>query len=111
MKTVLPMDLYSTKENKFSSFKLTKIIKVCCFIFVAIVVLEIWAVNRLSTYGYKIQEIEQAEVALNLENQILENKISQQSSLINIENKASDLGFATISKIDYLKTPSLASKF
>ncbi len=77
-------------------------------ILIPLAILEIWSLNRLATYGVEISKIEIAKQALQLENQILENKISDEASLINIENKAKKLGFVKVSKIEFLKELELA---
>lgn len=71
-------------------------------------VLEVWLVNRLSTYGEKIQQIKLAEVSLSLENQNLENEIAQNSALAIMELRAKNLGFENIKNLQYLKTSGLA---
>lgn len=65
--------------------------------------LEIWIVNRLSTYGDKIQELKVAEAKLELENQIIANSIAKDSSMIALEKKAAELGFGSINQIEYIK--------
>ncbi len=69
---------------------------------IVIAVLEIWLVNRLSTFGLEISKLEQAAFALETENQLLKNEIDKQSSLISIENKARSLGFEKVKNIEYI---------
>lgn len=65
--------------------------------------LEIWIVNRLSTYGDKIQELKVAEAKLELENQIIANSVAKDSSMVALEKKAAELGFGSINQIEYIK--------
>ncbi len=58
--------------NEQISFR-KKILIVVCLIVIPVVVLEIWSVNRLATYGVQISELERSKDRLKLENQILEN--------------------------------------
>ncbi|MDD2823033.1 MAG: hypothetical protein PHQ59_03015 [Candidatus Daviesbacteria bacterium] len=72
-------------------------------IFLVVLFLEIWVVNRTSTYGDKIYQLKQAQAALELENQVLSNKIAETSAMVLLEKKANNLGFNTINQIDYIK--------
>lgn len=98
------------KEEKTTK-KTLRIIKIVGVIVFVIFLVEIWMVNRLSTYGKKIQEIKVVKANLELENQNLENAIAQNSSLKEIENKAARLGFTSIKNLEYVKQPRLASAF
>lgn len=89
-----------------SLFKI--IIPVLIFVFL----LEIWMVNRLATYGNKIQEIKQAKAQLELENQVLENLVAENSSLISLEEKAAHWGFDSAKNWEYIKSSqNIASVF
>ena len=96
-----------SKEGNASH--VSRIIKLLFIVFLVILMLEIWVVNRLTTYGNKIQELKLTRASLELENQILENQIAQISSMLTTETKASLLGFESIKNIEYIKTPNLAS--
>lgn len=77
---------------------------------VGVVTAEIWMVNRLATYGNKIYELKTVRNNLELENQVLENQISQVTSLISLEEKAKIIGFDSIKSIEYpAKFSDLAS--
>lgn len=93
-----------TNKNKF-----LKIGKIAFGLFAVVLILEIWMTNRLSTYGSKIQEINDLKSQLTLENSLLENEIAQDSSLSVIEVKANSLGFESIKNIDYIKPEALAA--
>lgn len=96
------------KKNSLSE-KLDKHPKVSKYIIFGMVFflitfsLEIWIVNRLSTYGDKIQELKIAEAKLELENQIIANSIAKDSSMVTLEKKATELGFSSINQIEYIK--------
>jgi len=77
-------------------------------VFLTAAIIEIWTVNRLSTYGQKISNIEQSKTELTLENQILQDEIAQKSSLSEVEKYATTLGFDSDPKIQYLQNQGLA---
>lgn len=66
-------------------------------------------VNRLPTYGDKIQQLKEAKTALQLENRVLENTISENVALGLVEKRANRLGFETVKNLEYVKSLSLAS--
>ncbi|KKR81428.1 MAG: hypothetical protein UU73_C0001G0092 [Candidatus Daviesbacteria bacterium GW2011_GWA1_41_61] len=99
------------EEERRPRKRVVKFIRLGAVILLAVLFLEIWAVNRLSTYGDKIQDIKSAKMALDLENQVLENQIAQQSSLASIETKAVSLGFTAVKSWQYLKPLNLASAY
>lgn len=66
-------------------------------------VIEIWASNTVVTYGEKFENLSALETVLKMENQILENEIAQQSSLISIASKSAELGFSKLSSIQYIR--------
>lgn len=108
-KQKLPMKRIREEEKKRPVKKLAKLIRAGLVLFLIIFFVEIWAVNRLATYGDKIQELKNTEASLELENQILENAVAQKSSLYSIGEKASKLGFDSAKSFSYLNSPSLAS--
>lgn len=80
-------------------------------IVIPVIVLEIWSLNRLSTYGEQISSLEKTKASLKLDNQILENEIAQKSSLRIMENISKSYGFKNISKVEYVKDlNSIASR-
>lgn len=83
-----------------------RLLKIFIILIVSVVILEVWMMNRLSTNGNKIQELKIAKSDLELENQVLENKISQVTSLQALEEKAIALGFETIKHVEYPTKPS-----
>ena len=68
----------------------------------SLIVLEVWAVNRLSAYGEQLSKIDLSLSRFNLENSILKNEIAARSSLKEQEKISKNLGFEHISKIEYL---------
>ena len=85
-----------------------KLLIVLFTIIIAITVVEIWAVNRLATFGLQINQLESTISSLKLENQIMENKIAKQASLKELQTKIKVLGFEKIKAVQYLKVPDLA---
>lgn len=87
-----------------------KVVVVAAFIIVPLLVLEIWTMNRLSTLGQGIAELESSKEHLELENTVLRNKISEKRSLTETAQKAKSLGFTKVDKIEYIskEQPGLA---
>lgn len=92
-------------ENKPNK-KIFRFIKLGVVLLVAICVLEIWISNRLATYGSKVAQMKNEEAKITLQNQLLEDQIAQDSSLLSISKEAAQLGFNSISNLEYF-TPSL----
>ncbi len=88
---------------------LLKYAKAGVFIFLVVVFLEIWMVNRLSSYGVKIQQLKDTEASLQLQNQELSTQLAQNLALENVQTKATALGFAPVVNYDYFKDSALAS--
>lgn len=72
------------------------------------VLLEIWAVNRLSTLGAEINKMETTAASLRLENQVLATQIAKKSALIEIEKSAQLLGFEKVKSVQQVELPNLA---
>lgn len=84
--------------------KITKsyiIISIISLLLLAI--LQIWANNTLASYGAKLEEIAMLENQIRLDNQVIEVKIAQISSLTHIASKSAELGFTPITKVEYIK--------
>lgn len=70
--------------------------------------MQIWVLNRLSTFGEKISQIERNKTSLKMDNQILENQIAQYSALQKIKVQATNLGFQSSKNIEYWQADGLA---
>lgn len=77
-------------------------------VFLIGIVLEIWTANRLSSYGEQISRLEAAKADLQIENQNLQNKIDQQSSLAQIEQYSKQFGFTQVNHVQYVGPAGLA---
>lgn len=77
-------------------------------IFLVGMVVEVWAANRLSTYGEQIAKITQETQQLTLENQLLGNEIAEKASFNQVEQHAKILGFEEIQHVQYLQPLDLA---
>ena len=99
------------EDEKSSKKKVLRIAKFVGVILLVVFALEIWMVNRLSTYGNKIQSFKQQEAALQLENQVLTNQIAQKASLMSTEKRSTALGFDSVKSVEYLKPTNIASVF
>lgn len=69
----------------------------------ALIVLEIWANNTMANYGEKLERLSLLQKTLKMENQILENEIAKQASLVSIASKSAELGFSAASSIQYIR--------
>lgn len=103
--------LLQQEENNRPKKQFLRFAKYGVVLIFAVLILEIWVMNRLSTYGDKIDDLKINQKKLALENQVLENRIAQELSLVNIEGKASVLGLQTVKNVEYLKTSDLASAY
>lgn len=103
------MKYLKQEENTSPKRKAKRLVKIAVVFVFAVLALELWTVNRLSTYGDKIQSLKESQARLELENQVLENTIAQESSLHVIEKRAAALGFGSIKSYQYLNSRSLAS--
>lgn len=90
----------SQKVDNSLKLKKVSIILTICMIFLILV--EIWMNNRQVVYGGKFEEMSRLQQSLKLENQILENEIAKEASLINIASKSASLGFSKPKKVSYL---------
>lgn len=80
-----------------------KIIVISVFITILVVILEIWALNRLATLGPQLIQIEESSNLLRLENQIFKEEIARKSSYLKIRELSSQLGFHPVKSVQYLK--------
>lgn len=69
----------------------------------ALILVEIWVNNTTVSFGEKFKKIEDLEHALSIDNQILENEIAKNSSLISISSKSAELGFSPPQSIQYIR--------
>ncbi len=91
------------QHKKVPSSSLIKIIKISLVVFVVGVVLEVLIINRLSTFGAKINQIEKEKSQLELENADLKDKLFNKISLDKTSKKAMEVGFEPIKSIEYIK--------
>lgn len=97
------------EEEKKPAKKLANLVRVGIIIFLVVFFVEIWAVNRLATFGDKIQELTSAQASLELENQVLQNSIAQKASLLSVSKQAGSYGFDNVKNFEYVKPINLAS--
>lgn len=90
------------KENKFN-FKAGKFMIAAGVLILALVIVEIWVVHTLSSFGVKIKKIEELQNNLELENEILENEISRGSSLNKIASSSASYGLEKPKKVQYIR--------
>ncbi|MBI2011836.1 hypothetical protein HYS91_03635 [Candidatus Daviesbacteria bacterium] len=97
--------LYKFRSYPFLS---RKIILSLIVVTIVAALIQIWVVNRLSTYGEQIISLEKSANVLELENKVLRNKLDKASSLKEINILARNLGFESIKKIEYLQDIGIA---
>ena len=88
-----------------------KILVLPITIIILVAILEIWVVNRLASYGDQIGNLEQTQARLKIENQLLENKIAEKSSLMEAEKLVNRLGYQKVKNFEYIKAENLALNF
>lgn len=96
------------QENISSKYSRRKLVLLMSSILLLGAILEIWTVNRLSSFGDQINKLEEAKQELTLENQILSNEIAKKQSLSQVEGYAKSLGFSSSSNVVYLRQEDLA---
>ena len=85
-----------------------KIIVTTLLIVVISLVLEIWSLNRLATFGDQIVKFESATADLSLENQMLENEIAKRSAFKTISEAANSIGFKRTTHVEFVSPPTVA---
>lgn len=95
------MSIVKSFKSTFSIKR--KFVILLALVLIPLVILEIWSLNRLSTFGDQINKLEKTKQSLLLENQLLENQISKYSSLLEIEEKSKYYGFDKSPEVEYLK--------
>lgn len=68
-----------------------------------LVLVEIWVNNTMISYGEKFERMDTLVNILKMENQLLENEIAKDASLINISSKSAELGFFQPTSIQYIR--------
>ncbi len=71
-------------------------------------ILEIWLVNRLSTFGEQISKMQHSSQAFRMENQILKNEIDKKTSFSTNSQLAKNNGFEPVKNIAVVKSPNIA---
>lgn len=94
---------FNIEEEKTSGLRTKKAGFISFAILACLVVLQVWANNTLAMYGSKLDSISQLDSSLELENQVIENKIAELSSLNNIASKSATLGLSTPKSVQYLR--------
>mgnify|MGYP001619516847 CR=1 FL=1 len=87
------------QEPKFPKFWVGL---VSIFLF-CLVLISIWVNTATVSYGSQFEELEVMQQQLLMENQILENEIAKNASLINISSKSAELGFVSPKSVQYIR--------
>lgn len=86
--------------SKRSRKKPFYIVALCLLI---LIIAQIWVNNTVVGFGDRLESISQLKKALEMENQLLENEIANDSSLVNIATKGAELGFSSFESIQYIR--------
>ena len=68
-------------ELRAEPFLKKRVVGLIIIVIGLVVVLEIWTMNRLATYGEQIAKLGETKLKISLENQVLKNQIAKISSL------------------------------
>jgi cell division protein FtsL len=85
-----------------------QLILVLALMVLFVTLLTIWSMNRLSTVGEQIAQLERTKNAIQLENELLEKKIAERKSLHEIDEASKKLGFGKIQTIEYVSDNGIA---
>ena len=88
---------------KKSSWKAKKVTLAIVFLFISLVIAEIWVANTMANFGQKFNNIKALEKTYTQENQILENEISTEASLQSIASASATLGLNFPKNIKYIR--------
>src|SRR5437660_470412 len=98
------MTIIKTFDTQESTKKFPKkYITLVALSLLILTIAEIWASNTAVAFGEKYEKLSFLERSLKIENQILENKIAQNSSLATIASKSAELGFSKLGGIQYIR--------
>ena len=100
---------FSLSGRRINFLGRRKLIITLCVVLSLGVLLQIWVMNRMATFGEQLTRIERTKAQLMLENQILENQIAKMSALSTIKVYAANLGFKPISALISVRPPNIAS--
>ncbi|MBI2600905.1 hypothetical protein HYW42_03030 [Candidatus Daviesbacteria bacterium] len=100
------MTIIKTFDNGYvetSSWRKRRYLLPVGLLLVLLMLAEIWANNTLVTYGEKFESISRLRLSLEIENQVLENKIAKESALSHIATESATLGFSQVESIQYIR--------
>lgn len=93
---------FGPKEIEKAKFPKIWVVLTSMFLLI-LVLIEIWVNNATVEYGSKFEKIMTFKQVLDTENQVLENEIAKNSSLISISSSSAQLGFSTPQSIEYIR--------
>ena len=70
-----------------------------------LVVVQVAVSNKISTAGIELENLQAQTFKIKKENTILEDKVLEASSIINLSNKAKELGFVSVKSNIYISNP------
>lgn len=81
----------------------TRYLKIGLIVFFIVIVAEVLIVNRLSTYGDQIQDLQDKKAELELENILLQEEIAKNMGLKVMDEKVRQFGFEEPKKVEYIR--------
>ena len=94
---------FDTNLEKRTPLKAKRYLYLGVVLLLFLVVFEIWVNNTLATFGAKYENISNLQKTLKLENQVLENEIAKQISMISIATESASFGFTKSKDIQYIR--------
>lgn len=94
------------RDIEYNAWFRKKIIIFASILIILVTVVEIWAVNRMATFGSQTAKLEEAKNQLQMENLILEKEIAEKASLLEVQKQAESLGFSKVKDVQYINTQS-----
>ena len=66
----------------------------------------IWQTNSLVSYGYKVRDLEKAQVSLKDKSKTLENQVVRLRSIGSVQEKINRLSFVQVKQVEYINPVS-----
>lgn len=89
--------------------KSNKILVLLIFMLFILVAGQLYLMNNIDSYNYKVESLVNQYNSINIKNQDLQSEISSTQSIINVKNSVLKKGYRNIGNVNYL--PSNAYSF
>lgn len=94
---------FDSETEEGFNFKTRRFMLLSASSLLALIVIEIWVIHTLSSFGEKVKKIEELQKNLKEENEILENEISRESSLPKIASSSASYGLESPKTVQYIR--------